>query len=184
MPKDWGVSGRRLVLPVNLVFANTPLDLGFPGEEALGGRYCQTLEVRPGDGETEPFVSFVGPQGEVKIPVEGGGWSIIQMGRTPEYGEYKIRFFLEFPKGAARNDVSLPSGRVFFSGVVFDRKGDVPAPRLGRGENILERDGGGGKVGILDSGGLTITRNGITNLYGALGDTSLILGRFKVDKVY
>ena len=31
---------------------------------------------------------------------------------------------------------------------------------------------------VLTQGGLTIKRNGLTNLYGALGDVNLILGKF------
>ena len=36
---------------------------------------------------------------------------------------------------------------------------------------------------LLKEGGLTIKKNGITNLYGALGDVSLILGRFTLGTV-
>ena len=37
---------------------------------------------------------------------------------------------------------------------------------------------GPGSMRILTQGGLTIKRNGLTNLYGALGDVNLILGKF------
>ena len=56
MPKEWAASGGRLSLPLSVSFTDEPVDLGFPGEEPLGGRRARKLECEGG--------SFVGPQGD------------------------------------------------------------------------------------------------------------------------
>ena len=169
MDKDWAASGARLSLPVKLRFSDKQLDLGFPGEEGLGGRFCRKLEVLD-----SASVKFVGPQGEVSVPVEGGGWSALPiLERKPDSGERKLRFFLDFPTGASRNDVTLPPGRVFFSSICFESAAEAPSEL-----KMIESPSG---TGVYTDGGLTIKKNGITNLYGALGEVNLILGRFSID---
>ena len=49
MPKDWAASGARLLLPLDVEFADERVDLGFPGEEALGGRGEEELRRAPLD---------------------------------------------------------------------------------------------------------------------------------------
>ena len=174
MDKDWAASGARLMLPLTLQFTDEDMDLGIPGEQALGGRFCQRVTCEGGGG------SFVGPKGTVDVPVEGGGWTT---SRTSRRGESRIRFFLDFPEGASRNDVDIPKGRVFFSSACFDdgskddsgkQEIDIPASEL------LEMPSG---LQMVKSGGLTIKRpGGIMNLYGALGDINLILGRYSVSQ--
>lgn len=174
MEQDWAASGARLVLPVNVRFTEEELDLGFPGEEGLGGRFCKKLAVLDNNAR------FVGPEGEVIVNVQGGGWASLPLTeRKGDYGEgaSKLRFFLDFPDGASRNDVRLPAGRVFFSGLCF---ADRTAASLKAGESLMEGPGG---TGILTDGGLTIKKNGLVNLYGALGDVNLILGRYKTKGV-
>ena len=52
MPKDWAASGARLSVPMRVRFSDEDVDLGFPGEEALGGSryakrvYCETKHQR------------------------------------------------------------------------------------------------------------------------------------------
>ena len=85
-----------------------------------------------------------------------------------------MRFFVDFEEEATRNDVTLPAGRVFFSCACWESAAAVPA---GMPEGVLDGPEG---VQLLTSGGLTIKRNDIRNLWGALGDVMLILGRFSV----
>ena len=174
MDKNWGNSGARLLLPINLRFTNEEIDLGFPGEESLGGRYVKRLDVLNDNNK----VSFVGPQGEVQVEVTNGGWATL----PSNGGETRLRFFLDFPKGAIRNDVSIPSGRVYFSTACFPINNDAVQGQMKLDESIasfVERNDQ--KVAILKEGGITIKKNSIMNLYGALGDVNLILGRYKVD---
>ena len=169
MDKEWAVSGARLVLPVSVRFTNERVDLGIPGEAALGGRYCRKLEVL----DERKTVFFVGPNGQVEVPVNDGGWSTLPIiERKTESGERALRFFLDFPAGARRNDVSIPSGRVYFSSAVLppDAAGNNPMA-------VLAPDGSG----ILPEGGVTIKSDGgVLNLWGAIGDVNLILGRYSV----
>ena len=167
MPKDWAASGARLSLPLQLEFADDDLDLGFPGEEALGGRFCKRLECGGG--------TFVGPSGTVVVACDGGGWATAPAGKT---GESSVRFFLDFPEGAARNDVTLPAGRVFFSSAAFDGDLDEEIEAQIPASDILAAPNG---VKLVNSGGLSIKKqNNFLNLYGALGDVNLILGRYEL----
>ena len=169
MDKDWASSGARLVLPVSVRFTNERVDLGIPGEAALGGRYCRRLEVL----DERKTVFFVGPNGQVEVPVADGGWSTLPIiERRVESGERALRFFLDFPTGAKRNDVSIPSGRVYFSSALLPRDA-APSNSMA----VLAPDG----AGILPEGGVTIKSDGgILNLWGAIGDVNLILGRYSV----
>lgn len=69
--------------------------------------------------------------------------------------------------------MSLPPGRVFFSSALLNGDGDdaydVPASEIYEAPNGLK---------LLNSGGLTIKKNTLLNLWGALGDVNLILGRY------
>lgn len=176
MDGEWASSGARLLLPINLRFTQEEIDLGFPGEESLGGRYCYRLDV------LDDCISFIGSSGEIKVTVEDGAWvtlPITEREADRDGGEAKLRFFLDFPQPIVRNDVILPAGRVFFSGVCFER--NVQEATLEAGESVVV--GPRGDVGLLTQGGLTIKRNNFMNLYGALGDTNIILGRYKVDNI-
>ena len=104
MPQEWASSGARLSLPLKMYFDNAEVDLGFPGEEALEGRYARRLRCDGG--------SFVGAQGEVKVQPTGGAWIAKATGQP---GVSSLRFYVDFPEEARRNDVTLPAGRVFFS---------------------------------------------------------------------
>ena len=107
MPEEWAASGARLLLPITVEFDSVP----YPGEpEALVGQ--TSFRVRP-VGES----SFVGVGGKVTVPVRGGAWAI-QPPKPPQKPAL-LRFWLEFPEEAKRNDVTLPPGRVFFTAPVW-----------------------------------------------------------------
>uniref|UniRef100_A0A7S3EZH0 Uncharacterized protein n=1 Tax=Haptolina ericina TaxID=156174 RepID=A0A7S3EZH0_9EUKA len=164
MASEWAASGARLSLPLAVRFSDEVVDLGFPGEEALGGRREARCLICEGG-------RFVGPQGEVVVNADGGAWASLPTGRE---GESVVRFFIDFPQEASRNDVSLPAGRVYFSCACWD--GGVPLPEELAAE-VVEGPAG---VQCLGQGGLTIKRNDARNLWGAFGDVMLILGRFSL----
>ena len=178
MPKDWAASGGRLVLPVNIEFTDEQVDLGIPGEEGLGGRYCRRVKV------LDDKVSFVGPQGQMDVLVADGGWATLPiLNQKLDSGERKLRFFLEFPDGAARNDVTIPSGRVYFSSAC------LPPPPVTTAadesiSNLFSLINAPSGAGIFKEGGVTIKSNGgILNLWGAAGDINLILGKYSVTEI-
>lgn len=185
MPPDWAASGARLSLPVSVRFTDEVVDLGFPGEETLnpsGGRYAKKLYCEGG--------SFVGANGITNVRASGGAWNAEPSG-VP--GASSLNFFIDFAEGAVRNDVTLPAGRVFFSGACWDSEealppgladGAIPMPQPGAASPLDAEPagvvGGPGGVQLLDKGGLSIKRSDWRNVWGAFGDGFFILGKFRV----
>ena len=58
--------------------------------------------------------SFVGVSGLEYIRVNAGAYGCQIQDRDSE--QYALRWYLDFPNGATRNDVELPPGRVYFLG--------------------------------------------------------------------
>ena len=177
MEKEWAASGARLALPLSIRFSDEVVDMGFPGEESLnpgGGRYAKKVYCDGG--------SFVGAQGEVVVRASGGAWATESSGIP---GASTLNFFIDFPAEAARNDVTLPEGRVFFSGACWDSKDALPpgiidgAIEMPDGEIAGVVEGPDG-VFMLNKGGLSIKRNSFKNLWGGLGDAMFILGRYSM----
>ena len=120
MPDDWAASGARMSLPLDVTFSDEPVECTEPN-------FLQNRDVKlpslPGEGSSTSRLqcsggSFVGAQGEVVVKADGGAWSAQPTGQC---GEHLLRFYLDFPEGAARNDVSLPAGRLYFSSACWDR---------------------------------------------------------------
>jgi hypothetical protein len=123
--------------------------------------------------------------------VTGGAWST-QPSRVP--GASTLNFFLDFPDAAARNDVSLPAGRVFLSSACWESEeamppglleGEISMPQRREGTSALDDETAGavrgpGGVLMLDKGGLSIKNTGPSNFWGLLGEGFLIFGRFSV----
>jgi hypothetical protein len=109
MPEEWAASGARLVLPVDVRFDTEPAT---EEHEPLIGEQDGTCRLRA----LGP-AKFVGATGEVEVPALDGCWRATESGRG---GEVFLRFFLDFPKEAVRNDVVFPSGRVFFTNGLWD----------------------------------------------------------------
>ena len=104
MPAEWAASGARLAFPIDVEFQD---ELCTQFSERMLGEPEDTYRLRvlsPG--------KFVGVNGEVEVAATSGAWSQVATGRG---GESFLRFFIDFPDGAFRNDVELPTGRVFFT---------------------------------------------------------------------
>lgn len=110
MPDDWASSGARLSLPVEVIFTDEPIagDLRWTVDETA---CCPAKQLQATPGR------FVGKQGEVGVPVRPGGWLAEPADRC---GQKVMRFYLDFPDGAQRNDAVLPEGRVFFHAACWD----------------------------------------------------------------
>jgi hypothetical protein len=241
MPDDWAASGARMSLPLDVTFSDEPVECTEPN-------FLQNRDVKlpslPGEGSSTSRLqcsggSFVGAQGEVVVKADGGAWSAQPTGQC---GEHLLRFYLDFPEGAARNDVSLPAGRVYFSSACWDKEERAEAEaevdllkkeiegiidtkeaaadyakakgedggdglsflesanafrkakqRSDKANPLVERYKGmvgslpnevvsAGQVDLLTKGGIQIKGNGAKNLWGALGDVFLILGRFTISE--
>ena len=113
MPDSWASSGARLSIPLDVTFSESPMTTPSwdkPAEAMLGPiKDTKMCFCRGG--------SFVGPAGEVPVECTGGAWSSTPTGRC---GESILRFYLDFPNGAERNDVTLPPGRLFFNSACWD----------------------------------------------------------------
>lgn len=103
MPADWAASGVRLTLPnLELQFRAAESD---DKEKFLGPPASQRVLVPL----CEP--TFVDMKGQQRVRVGKGAYCFFRA----EGPKMNFRFFLDFPDGAKRNDVILPSERVFFT---------------------------------------------------------------------
>jgi hypothetical protein len=112
MPSDWAASGARLAFHVDLQFAAAAAS---DASESLIGASNMQRAVHI----IKDSARFVDRQGEQIVQTGNGAWCATPTGRG---GEVALRFWLEFPDGAVRNDVNLPAGRVFFTTGCWDAK--------------------------------------------------------------
>jgi len=108
MPPDWAASGARLVLP-NLE-VEFQADKAKERERLLGGPLQQQMALIP---TIQP--SFVGINGQTIVPVKAGAYCLSSSTFDERSPRKNFRFYLDFPEGALRNDVSLPAERIFFN---------------------------------------------------------------------
>ena len=117
MPKDWGASGGRLVLPIDVEVSSDPAAEPNAERDVMGGSASAIVPV------AEP--TFVNERGEQTVGVAGGGWKI----GTQDAGRGRaatLRFWLDFaPAGddespaATRGDVTLPAERLYFAAAIW-----------------------------------------------------------------
>ncbi|CAJ1968508.1 unnamed protein product [Cylindrotheca closterium] len=108
MPKEWAASGARLAFSLEIEFTDELCsDYEMTKESLLQQATKNPRLVVP---LNEP--SFVSTKGQEKIVVKEGAFGC-QL-QTPQAQQYALRFFLDFPNGAQRNDVTLPSERIYF----------------------------------------------------------------------
>mmetsp|Transcript_1893 Transcript_1893/g.2623 ORF Transcript_1893/g.2623 Transcript_1893/m.2623 type:complete len:306 (-) Transcript_1893:87-1004(-) len=108
MPPDWAASGAKLSFPLELEFCDDPCAEYEMNKERLLGddkpSFC-AVEVL-----NDP--SFISTNGVEQVTVTPGAFGL--MLERIESQQYSFRFFLDFPKGAVRNDVTLPAERIYF----------------------------------------------------------------------
>ena len=107
MPPEWAASGAKLGLPLKVKFSNEACDYEMNKERLLGSEFPPFLSLEP---LNEP--TFVSVNGLEKVKVSRGAY--YDQIQDPDTKQYAFRFFLDFPEGAARNDVILPAGRIYF----------------------------------------------------------------------
>ena len=117
MPKAWGASEARLLVPVSVNFTAAPA----AEAERLVGPAASTCVAAICGAES----SFVSEKGEQRVSFGGGGWCVQRADDAPAGGEALLRFWVDCASGAARRDVDIAAGeRIFFSTGVWD---DLPA---------------------------------------------------------
>ena len=107
MPKDWGVSGERLILNLEMTFTNEQL---YEREEFLGSMGgANILKVNNNELTLAPSITA----GERKIKVLNGGWRVAQ-GMGP-MGTDMLRFYFEIQEQITRDgsDIYCPAGRIY-----------------------------------------------------------------------
>jgi hypothetical protein len=119
MPKDWGVSGERLKLNLELEFTDDQL---YDREEFLGGiGDARILHVKGNELTLAPSLT----EGSRKIRVLDGGWRVAK-GQGP-MGTDLVRFYIETEDIITRKgkDISLRPGRIYCNAGYFatNRKG-------------------------------------------------------------
>ena len=118
MPNDWGVSGERLVLNLDMTFTNQQL---YEREEFLGSMGgARILHIENNELTVAPTIT----QGTRQIKVLDGGWRVAQ-GAGP-MGTDLLRFYIEIEEQLSRNnsDVYVPKGRLYANCGYFPTKRD------------------------------------------------------------
>jgi|UniRef100_A0A7S2UC49 hypothetical protein len=107
MPKTWGTSGARLVLPVDVVVESESCPTR---DEWVGGSGGGGLSVlRPLEE-----ARFINERGEQRVRVKEGGWKIAFPPGNKKGHAATLQFWLDIETEATRNDVTLPAERIYF----------------------------------------------------------------------
>jgi len=103
MPEEWGASGARLGLPVEVLIESESIPTGNE-RDFVGGNKCYQLAVLED-------ATFVSKQGEETVRFgDTGGWKIATR-RTGKAGDAAVlRLWLDLVDSATRNDVRLDAG--------------------------------------------------------------------------
>lgn len=111
MPPEWASSGAKLAFPLEVEFTDNPPDeYEMSKEQFLRGDSLMGSNLMSVEVLNEP--SFVSTNGREVIKVLDGAYGCqIQ---NIESKQATLRFFLDFPEGAKRNDVELPAERIYF----------------------------------------------------------------------
>ncbi|KAL7532527.1 hypothetical protein ACHAXR_007588 [Thalassiosira sp. AJA248-18] len=110
MPPEWAASGAKLGFALEVEFTNEQCDYEMTKERLLRGDALMGDNLMMVAPLNTP--SFVSANGQEAIKVESGAYGCQIQGIGSR--QYAFRFFLDFPEGATRNDVELPSERIYF----------------------------------------------------------------------
>jgi len=116
MPQDWGVSGERLYLNLELEFSNEQL---YEREEFLNGiSGTKVLKAV----HNEAYLSPTLKEGGRQVRVKNGGWRVAP-GEGP-VGTTVLRFYVELEEQTQHNgsDVYAPAGRIYCTCGYFPMK--------------------------------------------------------------
>jgi len=118
MPEDWAASGAKLGFELEVEFCNEPCNYELTKERLLLGSAASTKQGASRSGKSIKAVellnepTFVSSKGQETILVKDGAYGCDLMNFPSQ--QYGLRFCLDFPEGAKRNDVELPPERIFF----------------------------------------------------------------------
>mmetsp|Transcript_20064 Transcript_20064/g.44682 ORF Transcript_20064/g.44682 Transcript_20064/m.44682 type:complete len:466 (+) Transcript_20064:53-1450(+) len=112
MPSDWGVSGQRLMLQLQIQFRDDFV-VG-SREDFLGDRGGSLVHVVQNDGVVGPTLSQSGEH----VRFKDGAWTISR-GEGPA-GTDLLRFYVELEEKVERGDVYCPAGKIFLTCGYFD----------------------------------------------------------------
>jgi hypothetical protein len=117
MPPEWAASGAKLGFPLEIEFAKELCsDFDMNKERLLQGDAANSISntkknnFRAVVPLNEP--SFISNLGQETILVNEGAYGFEV--QNLEAQQYSLRFCLDFPQGAVRNDCSLPAERIYF----------------------------------------------------------------------
>ena len=110
MPSEWAASGARLGFALEVGFTDNELRRDSVFKESLTQDVLMGSTLRMILPLNSP--SFVDASGTQVIDVHPGAYGCqIQ---DAESEQYALRWYLDFPNGAKRNDVELPAERIYF----------------------------------------------------------------------
>ena len=100
MPAEWGASGGRLAMKVDVDFTTLPLR-SFPSENLVGDEK-RTQRVLPLVAKAR----YMSDSGEREVDIKEGGWtiSVRESVGQPDV----LRFWLEFGEDCVKKDVNIP----------------------------------------------------------------------------
>jgi hypothetical protein len=110
MPAEWAASGAKLGLTLELEFTNEQCDYEMSKERLLKGDALMGTKLYIIDPLNEP--SFISSKGKEMVKILPGAYGCSV--QSIESQQYALRFFVDCPDGAVRNDVELPAERIYF----------------------------------------------------------------------
>ena len=107
MPAEWAASGAKLGFTLEVGFTDNAEQIT---KEMLGGDALMGNKLQTVIPLKQP--SFISLSGSEFIDVEPGAYGCQMQNRESDL--HALRWYLNFPNGAKRNDVELPAERIYF----------------------------------------------------------------------
>eukprot|EP00986_Skeletonema_menzelii_P018633 scaffold26670_cov149-Skeletonema_menzelii.AAC.11 len=107
MPSEWAASGAKLGFTLEVGFTDNAEQITremLAGDALMGNKPQTVIPLK------QP--SFISVSGSELIDVKPGAYGCQMQDRDSQ--QYALRFYLDFPNGARRNDVELPADRIYF----------------------------------------------------------------------
>ena len=114
MPEQWGVSGARLPLSLDVCFEALDRPSSEHEEESVLVPFPQEEQLHFRLRPLTP-AKFISMRGEEHVPVKAmGAANIAPVPYATTSGMHTVRWWLDFEAVAEKQDVELPCGRIFF----------------------------------------------------------------------